>query len=549
MEDLSEDAGLVTEIIQGIIKAKKILKIYPPNNPIYIKTAEGLYRKIKDHLDVHGGIQLKFRQNEIIFNNEQVYNNPQKEDNLALFFFKDGVREITILQDLTRKEFEDFMSILNTDFENVALDDDIVTLLWEHDFEHIKYIVDEDALSAEEEEEREKIYQEVKDKSHTQDDLERAYQDGLKETEKLESSLVPVSESELKSIISEIQEEDTHSKIDKIIMILYELFYQTKEKPLFSELVTFAENVVVYCIKNADFRNAVSMVNSIKSIIRDSSAGEDNIKALNRIFASINSDDIIQEIGRVIDSDAQIEDSELKAFVRNLDKTSLPYFMQLMGELQSIRGRRLVMDIISVIGKLDMETLSKGLYDSRWYVVRNIICILGKIADRTAIEHLSKPLSHPDPRVRKEALKTMGGIGNQNILPHLKSALNDEDPSVRMSVARILGTLKTEAAKKILIDEKSKKDFASKDFTEKKEFYEAITHWKDQDIKEFLSAALNKKKFWGRRKNDETRACAAYAIGIIGDTDALPYLEKAQASKNKLLKTFSTAAIKQLTAT
>ncbi len=152
----------------------------------------------------------------------------------------------------------------------------------------------------------------------------------------------------------------------------------------------------------------------------------------------------------------------------------------------------------------------------------------------------------PD-EVRKDAIKTLGGTGNRVILPHLKTALNDDDPTVRMSVARILGTMKTDAAKKILIDESLKKDFVMKDFTEKKEFYEALVHWKDQEVKDFLHRKLREKKLWRRTKNNETRACAAYALGIIGDTDAVPYLQKTQGSKNTLLKTLSAAAIRQLT--
>lgn len=548
MEESSKDIRLAKDAVQGILKAKKLLKMYPSNNPIYIKTTEEVYNKFKSFFELNNELSLKIHQNEIIFNNEQIYYNPQKDDNLALFFFKDGIRELTFLNGFTQREFEDFIKLLSTDFENVAFDDDIVTLLWEQDFEHIKYIVAEEILSDEEDEERNRIYEEVRNKLYSDDDLIKAYHDGLKTAEKQVSTLVPISDSDLEYITEEIEKEENHSKIDKIIIILFELLYQTKEKILFSEIVGFIENTIAYCIKNGDLKRASFIINSIKPIIKDKNIGEENIRTLKRIFTAINSETFIQEIGRVIDSEAIIiEEDELIAFVKHLDKTSVPLFMQLMGKLQSIKGRRLVIDILSIIGRFDMEALSKGLYDSRWYVVRNIISILGKIADTRAIEYLAKTLSHPDQRVRKETIKTMGGLGGHNILPYLKNALNDNDPSVRMPVVRILGNARTEDAKKILLTELSKRDFSSKDFIEKKEFYTAITHWQDQEVKDFLLATLKKKKFWGRTKNDETRACAAYAIGIIGDKEAISALGEAQNSKNKLLKTFSAAAIKQLT--
>lgn len=546
MEELLEDVEIVKDVIQGMLKAKKTLKIYPSNNPIYVKAAEESFHKFNRFLELNSELPLTFHQSEILYNNQQVYFNSQKDDNIALFFFKDGIKELTFLNGLIQKEYEDFMKIINTDFENVALDDDIVTLLWEHDFEHIKYVVDEETLSDDDEEAREKICEKVKNDLYTDDDLEKAYRDGCNATEKEESNLVPINEHELKLIISEIQKEETYSKVDKVIIILAELIYHTKEKTLFNDIVGFTEHAITYCIKCGDFKRALTIINTIKDIVKDKSIGDDNIKTLNRIFSTISSEPYVQEIGIILDGETKIENDDLISYVRHLNAASVPVFMTLMGELQSIRGRRLTIDILAIIGKLDMETLAKGLYDSRWYVVRNIITILGKIADAKAIEYLTKPLSHPDQRVRKEAIKTLGSIGSSNILPHIKTVLSDEDPTLRIYAARILGTIKTDAAKKILLAENSKKEFIDKDFTEKKELFDALTHWQDQDVKDFLLGTLNRKKFWRRKKNNETRACAAYAIGVIGFKETMPYLEKTRSNKNKTLRSFSISAINQL---
>ncbi len=546
MEELLEDIEIVKDIIQVMLKAKKTLKIYPSNNPIYVKAAEESFQKFNQFLELNNELPLSFRQSEILYNNQQVYFNSQKDENLALFFFKDGIKEVTFLNGLTHKEYENFIKIINTDFENVALDDDVVTLLWEHDFEHIKYVVDEEILSDDEEESRENICEKVKNDIYTDDDLEKAYRDGCNATEKEESNLVPISEHELKLIISEIQKEETYSKVDKVIIILAELIYHTKEKNLFNDIVGFTEHAITYCIKCGDFKRASTIINTIKDITKDKNLGDDNIKTLKRIFSTISSEPYIQEIGIILDGETTIENADLMSYIRHLNITSMPVFITLMGELQSIRGRRLIIDILAVIGKLDMEALAKGLYDSRWYVVRNIITILGKIADARAVEYLTKPLSHPDQRVRKEAIKTLGSIGTSNILPHIKTVLSDEDPSLRIYAARILGTIKNDAAKKILLSENSKKEFIDKDFTEKKEFFEALAHWQDQDVKDFLLGTLNKSKFWRRKKNNETRACAAYAIGVIGFKEALPYLNKTRTNKNKTLRSFSIAAINQL---
>ena len=48
-----------------------------------------------------------------------------------MFFFRDGIRELQFRDGLTQQELEEFLKIITLDFEREAVDDDIVTLLWE----------------------------------------------------------------------------------------------------------------------------------------------------------------------------------------------------------------------------------------------------------------------------------------------------------------------------------------------------------------------------------------------------------------------------------
>jgi HEAT repeat protein len=544
MEKLSDDIILAQDIVQELIKAKKQLNLYPPNNPIYIKTVDEVLGKFKNYFDFYEELPLKIHQYEITLNGERIYENTQKEDNLALFFFKDGIKEITFTKGFTRNEFESFMKILNTDFENFALDDDVVTLLWEEDFEHIKYVVDETILFDDDVDE-EKICAEVKDRLYSDDDLMRAYQDGLKAEVQQANKISQLNETDLKQIAQEIAKDESQTRIDKITFILLELLYQTKEKLFLSEIADFIGNSISYCIRGGDFKKASFIINSVKALIKDKTIGEEKIRALNRIFTAINSKPLAEEIGNVIDSMAVIDEDDLKAFIKHLDRPSIPFFMKMMEEMQSIKGKRLIIEILSIIGRLDINTIAKGLNNPEWNIVKNTITILSKIADTMAVEHLVKILSHPDPAVRKSAIKAMGDISGRNIIGHLKNSLSDRDLSVRAAAAKALGNTKSEGAKRVLLYELSKKQFSSKDLEEKKQFYEALTNWEDQEIRDFLINALRKKKFWRKTRNDETRACAAHAIAIIGDREAIPFLQEAQKTKNKLLQTHLVAALKR----
>ncbi len=545
-EAISEDIKLAKEVVQGVLKAKKLLNMYPPNNPVYIKTSGEVYNKFREFFDLNNKLSLKIQQYELKFNNEQIYYNPDKNDNLALLLFKDGIKEIDFLSSLTQQEIEDFIKILATDFEEYSLDDDIVTLLWERDFEHIKYVVREDLLTDEEIFNEDNVYEETKDKISSDENLKKAYHDALKAKEEQTNIVVSIDESDIQHIAGEIEQEN-QPKIDKITTILFELLHQTKETSALNETIWLVKDTIGYCIKEGDFKRASFILNALKSLIKDKTFGEEGESISEKIYTTINSESFVEKIGRVLDSGSIIDKDEFIRYIRQMGKDSIPLFMQLMGELRNIKGRMLIVDTLSIIGRLDLKTLAKGLHDTRWYVVRNIISIMGKIGDSGSIENLAELMSHPKERVRMECIRTISRIGGQNILPYLKNALNDSVSAIRIAAAKAIGNIKTEAAKKILLAELSKKDFLQHDFKEKKGFYRAIANWPDQETKAFLLTTLNKNFFWRRAQNNETRACAAYALGIIGDTAAIPSLKKASHSRNKLLRESSIFAMERLT--
>ena len=118
---------------------------------------------------------------------------------------------------------------------------------------------------------------------------------------------------------------------------------------------------------------------------------------------------------------------------------------------------------------------------------------------------------------------------------------------IRIASAKAFGKIGSEAAKRILLDKISDNAFKERTFEEKKEFYEILSKWKDQEVLEFLLKVLKKKAFFfGRTKNFENNACAAYSLGLLGNKDVLQVLYKYRKSNNRLLREYTYSAIKRL---
>jgi len=542
--ELLDDIKAAKDVINTLLKAKKTFRMYPENNPMYIKTIEDTYAKFRNFFDYKNDLTFKIKQNEIFCDSEQVYHNPQKEDNIALFFFKDGLREITFKKGFSPKELEEFLKILTVDYDREVLDDDVVTLLWERDFQNIRYVVDEAFLAEDEGYETEAV-REIKDKTAETDELTRAYEDAFKEEGVKDISIVPLTDKDLHTLVKEL-ERDAYNKMSKLLTIIYEMLYQAESKGDYEDVVHFLNDAIEFSMRHGDMETTIDIIKRTKEIIDDPSITGDVKKYLNSVFSFLGSDTVIKLLGEFLDSGVEIDEKILNEYIKFLDKNAIQPFITILGELKSIPARKNIISALIYLGKKDIQSLAKGLYDSRWYVVRNIIYILGKIGDKKAVDYLLKTVNHSDVRVRKEVIKALGELGTAGVLQTLKECLDDPDGQIRTAAARALGNIRSAAAKSIILQRVSGKDFMKNDFNEKKEFYEILSHWKDNDIVEFLMKTLKTRSFFKRAINDENRACAAYCFGLMGNKDALPVLYKVRESKNKLLREYAYTAIKRI---
>lgn len=540
------DAKDVRDIFQTLVKAKKTIRMYPQNNPMYQNTLEDVYGKFRAFLDYKEALPLKISQNSIFFDSEEVYHSAEKEDNFALFFFKDGLRELTFKSGLSRSEFEEFLRIIALDFEREAVDDDVVTLLWEKDFQNIQYVVDEAFLIDVDEEDYEtKAEQKIQEQVTDVNDLMKAYADGFIKEDVKELSIVPLTDKDLQLLVVEL-EKDSLDKTDKLVSVLFELIYQWEDKAELEDALVFLRDTIRFAMGRGEIPVVLNVLRKAKALIEDPLAGDNEKKYMKMLFSYPNTEEFIGSLAEILDGGIAIENTVLAELVTFLDRTAIAPLIKYLGELKTVHARKTAIDALVALGKRDIQAVAKGLNDERWHVVRNIIYILRKIGDKSATEYLLKTARHKDIRVRKEVIKALGDLGGREVVQVLRECLDDPDPEVRIAAVRAFSHVGSEAAKKIIIDKLSDKGFKDKDFDEKRESYEALSRWKDTDVFDFCMSTLKKKTFFGKSKNDEARACAALCLGLLENKDALPALEKASDTSSKILKDFAQHAIKRL---
>ncbi len=114
-------------------------------------------------------------------------------------------------------------------------------------------------------------------------------------------------------------------------------------------------------------------------------------------------------------------------------------------------ARKTYVSALVALGQSGMRVVEEMLEDSRWFVVRNGVAVLGEVGGETGIAHLTGTLAHEDPRVRRETVLSLARIGGEDAAQLVVGMLSDADADVRTAAARAVAVLKSERAFKPLL--------------------------------------------------------------------------------------------------
>lgn len=100
----------------------------------------------------------------------------------------------------------------------------------------------------------------------------------------------------------------------------------------------------------------------------------------------------------------------------------------------------------------DVAVLGGRLDDPRWFVVRNVATILGRLHFNAASPYLVPLLQHPEPAVRREAVRAVVQSDGIDAVTHVRRVVRDPDGSVRRAAIGALAGMRSDAAARVLAD-------------------------------------------------------------------------------------------------
>lgn len=186
-----------------------------------------------------------------------------------------------------------------------------------------------------------------------------------------------------------------------------------------------------------------------------------------------------------------------------------------VAEEQDMATRKLLIDMLTDLAPEHVEDLGRYVTDQRWFVVRNVVGILGSTRSSAVLPYIERTVRHHDTRVRREAIRALANIQDRLAHQMLVSSLTDEDAQNVQLAARYLGAAGVELAVPALIAVAQGEGAGNRDTGPRVEAIEALGKLGSADALPALEAIAGRRSIIGAARIRELKAAAESAIARL----------------------------------
>jgi hypothetical protein len=560
------DYGRIEDFLNVFSKGIKTSVLYPPENAIPREFKQSCWKKLKSYLNEYGYLSLDVYPESFKERQHVIFKAPSREENLAGLLHRDGIRHLTFKADLEHVEWEGFFDDILTVFRDRDNYEDLVNLFWQRDFLSIEYDAVDDFSFAE--------YSgafgsksspdiEYVDIVLTESQVEAANPLDALNPEKPDSSESSLEQnafydrlfvniqkfsSEERQYVESLLARDEELVIEfEAIDLIFDVLRSEKELGNFDESIEAIQTMFDKMLESEQFPLLVFMVKRMKAALEDiRQKSATQAEKLKDCLARSGDRIRIAKITNLLNRSANKNLDGIRLYIEELDWDSLPSLIWMLGELNYFPARKMLIQALVNKGRERIDVIGNAVYDSRWYVIRNCVLILGEIRSARAITYLKKPLEHFDERVRWEALIAIEKIDSPKGFEHLIPLLFDESDRIRDKVIELFASNSYGPAFKALSGMVSANDFVHFDIDEQKNIILAMGLSGGEEAIPLLKKIIRKRRLFGAEKFERQKEAAILALFHIGSQTAVEFLGKLAKKKRGAVARYAHLALEKL---
>ena len=536
---------VVEDLLQIFVKALRAHQLYLPNNPVYQKAIENLRAAFAPVWAETRELNLDVYEAELRWAGQVVYNQPSRNESIAWIFFKDGVRSVSLLPGVEEEEIVGLLDVLRRARTLQAEDsDDMLTLLWEKDFQLIRYrfqdlVTDSGGPDLPSQAEVEPVKPGARwVRGAMEEEAPPAAHAGIVRADEFDTTLYFLDEKEVGFLKAEVEREYSQDLRLNVLSMVIDMLELQVYPTVRAELVSIIESFLPYLLGAGDFSSVAFILRECKVVLeRARELLPEHRKALEDLPARLSQEETLSQLLQSLDeAHAHPQPEDLAELFGEFRGEALPTLFAWLPRLTNARVRDVLEVAVRSLATAHVNRVVEAIGGQDPVMVGEAIALTGKLKLQQAVPALVSTLAHAERGVRQAAVQALSEIGSPGALQGLERALEDPEREVRLTTVRILAQRRHRGALSritLLVQGKSVRDA---DLTEKMAFFEAYGAMVGEQGVEVLGGMLNSGGFLKKKEDPETRACAAMALGRIGSANAIAALNRAADAKEAIVR-------------
>ena len=554
--ELALPPAAVEELMQALAKALRAHQLYLPNNPVYQRALENLRAAFRPIWEAQDELVLDVNESGLLWEGNVVYSQASRSESFSWVFFKDGVRSLTLLSGVEQNEIVGLLDVVHRARTLQPEDnDDLLTLLWEKDFQLVRYVFQELA-SSEVGGMQLPSSEEVATSAGAPRYVSSAVEEeapsrpGVVRAEDFDSTLYFLDEGEINHLREEVNREYEQDLRRNVLAMLFDVLELQPYPTVRAELISILESFLPYQLGAGDFLAVAYVLREVRAILqRARELLPEQRKSLEDLPGRLSQPEALSQLLQSLDEAAAHPSAqELGELFGELRPEALPTMLAWLPRVSNQRLKVVLEEALQRLASAHVPDLVGAIAGADGAVVLEAVKLAGRLKLQEAVPAMVQALKHEETPIRVAAVQALSDLATPAALQGLEAALDDTDRDVRLSAVRVLMQHKHRGALTKVMAAVQGKSVREADLTEKMAFFEAYGSLIGEQGVATLDAMLNSGGFLKRKEEPETRACAALALGRIGTPSAREALERASGTKEALVRNAVSRALRGLPA-
>lgn len=534
-------------ILHALQRSVRAFQLYEGQSPVFDRFVEALRERLLGVWKETDRITLEVDEHEIRWEEQALYHSEERSESLAFLFYKDGIREITLLPGI-EEDVRRFVEVLARVHRAHAEEDDLITLLWETDLPCLQYrYVDHLAEGVELPSKSGEPPAPV-DAEAVREELAGPAVSGIT-AEDFEEALYFLDEAELRQLTAEVRREAERELWGDVCSALFDRLDDGRPERQ-EKIVRILGDVLPLLLGAGRLRNAAVVLREISAFHgREAAAPEQVRRLVDALFDALRQPGAVSQLVQVVEDDpGAVSAEDLSELLSFYPPEALPALFQAAESAVRPELKRALSSAVERLASSNQQHVVSLLSSPEPRVAAGAAAWVGRLGIGSAAAAVARLLERPEAQVRLAAVAALQALRTQVAAGALLGRLEDADRDVRIAAARALAALRYTPAKERLSALIASKRLREADLTERIAFFEAYGAVAGDEGVSALSQILNGRNWLGRREGPELRACAALGLAQIRTPDAQSALAAAAAETDPVVRSAVTRALRGGTA-